>query len=521
MTNHSPNSTATTPAEALRPRGWIVTTIVAGLLLTLALSALDATIVGTALPTIIGALHGFEQYSWVVTAYLLTSTTVAPIVGKLSDQFGRKGFLLTGIVLFLLGSALAGTAQTMTQLILFRGLQGLGAGFMQTLAFTLVADLFPPTERGRWQGIFVSVLSLALIVGPAIGGWITDHASWRWVFYVNLPVGALALLVLIIWLPSTLTARSTPYRGWAAVRRIDVAGALTAATATVCLLLALTWGGSTYPWGSAQVIGLLCAAGILYLAFIIVERQVSEPLLPPDLFRNQVFVASGLLALAGGMIVYAMIFYLPLFMQGVLGQTATNSGASLAPLFLPVAISAVIGGQVIAKVGRYHFLAVIGALILLVGLFLLVRMDTTTVLLTVTLNMIVVGLGIGVIQPIYTVAGQNAISPERLGAGTGAMNYLRAMGSLLGTAVLGAIVTHAAHSSGSTGLSLSARQMLATGLEHVFLVTFGIGIAVLLITFFLKDVRLRKRGEGMPTRATQAEATSLHDHSGAQKDSTV
>lgn len=204
MTNHSPNSTATTPAEALRPRGWIVTTIVAGLLLTLALSALDATIVGTALPTIIGALHGFEQYSWVVTAYLLTSTTVAPIVGKLSDQFGRKGFLLTGIVLFLLGSALAGTAQTMTQLILFRGLQGLGAGFMQTLAFTLVADLFPPTERGRWQGIFVSVLSLALIVGPAIGGWITDHASWHWVFYVNLPVGALTLLVLTVWLPSTL-----------------------------------------------------------------------------------------------------------------------------------------------------------------------------------------------------------------------------------------------------------------------------------------------------------------------------
>lgn len=521
MTNHSPNSTATTPAEALRPRGWIVTTIVVGLLLTLALSALDATIVGTALPTIIGALHGFEQYSWVVTAYLLTSTTVVPIVGKLSDQFGRKGFLLTGIALFLLGSALAGTAQTMTQLILFRGLQGLGAGFMQTLAFTLVADLFPPAERGRWQGIFVSVLSLALIVGPAIGGWITDHASWRWVFYVNLPVGALALLVLIIWLPSTLAARSIPSRGWAAVRRIDGAGALTAATATVCLLLALTWGGSTYPWSSAQVIGLLCAAGILYLAFIIVERWVSEPLLPPDLFRNRVFVASGLLALAGGMIVYAMIFYLPLFMQGVLGQTATNSGASLAPLFLPVAISAAIGGQVIAKVGRYHFLAVSGALTLLVGLFLLARMDTTTVFLTTTLNMIVVGLGIGVIQPIYTVAGQNAISPERLGAGTGAMNYLRAMGSLLGTAVLGAIVTHAAHSSDSTGLSLSARQMLATGLQHVFLVMFGMGIAVLLITFFLKDVRLRKRGEGMPTRATQAEATSLHDHSGAQKDSTV
>jgi len=389
--------------------------------------------------------------------------------------------------------------ETMTQLILFRGLQGLGAGFMQTLAFTLVADLFPPAERGRWQGIFVGVLSLALIVGPAIGGWITDQASWRWVFYVNLPMGALALLVLTVWLPSTLSVRSTSERGWAAVRRIDFAGALTAAAATICLLLALTWGGSTYPWESAQVVGLLCGALVLYLAFFITERLVSEPLLPLDLFRNQVFAASGLLALAGGMIVYAMIFYLPLFMQGVLGQTATNSGATLAPLFLPIAISAVIGGQVITKVGRYHFLAVIGALILLVGLFLLVRMDTTTVLLTVTLDMIVVGLGCGVLQPIYTVAGQNVIPPQRLGIGTGAMNYLRAMGSLLGTAVLGAMVTHS-----TPNLSLAARQALALSLGQVFLVTFGVGVAIFLITLFLKDVPLRKRGEGTPTSSTAA-----------------
>ncbi|HLY30187.1 MAG TPA: MFS transporter, partial [Ktedonobacterales bacterium] len=271
---------APSTGEAARPRGWALVSVVAGLLLTLALSALDATIVGTALPTIVGALHGFNQYSWVVTAYLLTSTTVVPIVGKLSDQFGRKGFLLTGIALFLLGSALAGTAQTMTQLILFRGLQGLGAGFMQTLAFTLVADLFPPAERGRWQGIFVSVLALALIVGPAIGGAITDHASWRWVFYVNIPVGALALLVLTLWLPSAISVRSMAYRGWAAVRRIDVTGALTAAAATVCLLLGLTWGGATYPWESPQVVGVLSAAGVLYLAFFIAEQFVKEPLLP-------------------------------------------------------------------------------------------------------------------------------------------------------------------------------------------------------------------------------------------------
>ncbi|HLW02785.1 MAG TPA: MDR family MFS transporter [Ktedonobacterales bacterium] len=492
--------------EALRPRGWKFICVVAGLLLTLALSALDATIVGTALPTIVGDLHRFDQYFWVVTAYLLTSTTVVPIVGKLSDQFGRKGFVLAGIALFLLGSALAGTSQTMTQLILFRGLQGLGAGCMQTLAFTVVADLFPPAERARWQGVFVSVLSLALIVGPAIGGAITDHATWRWVFYVNLPLGALALVFLGVWLPAALSVRKSVYRGWAAVRRIDFAGALTAAAATVCLLLALTWGGTTYPWASAQVVSLLVAAGVLYLAFLVVERFVREPLLPLDLFRNQVFAASVLLALAGGMVAYAMIFYLPLFMQGVLSQTATNSGASLAPMFIPLGISAVLGGQVIAKVGRYHALAVMGALILLAGLFLLTRLDPATAFWAVTLEMIVVGVGFGILQPIYTIAGQNAIPLERLGAGTGAINYLRAMGSLLGTAVLGAIVTRSATGGSSTGLSLAARQALALSIQHAFLVTFGVGVAILIITLFLKDVPLRKRGEGMPSPSARAAA---------------
>jgi EmrB/QacA subfamily drug resistance transporter len=517
-------ATTSSASAVLRPRGWALAGIVAGLLLTLALSALDATIVGTALPTIIGDLHGFNRYSWVVTAYLLTSTTVVPIVGKLSDQFGRKGFLLAGIVLFLAGSALGGSAGAldlsflngtlaqpladgMNQLILFRGLQGLGAGFLQTLAFTLVADLFPPAERGRWQGLFVSVLALALIVGPAIGGAITDRASWRWVFYVNLPVGALALLVLSAWLPAAISGCGATLRGGTALRQIDFLGALIAAAATVCLLLALTWGGAIYPWDSTRIVGLLLAAGALFLVFLVAERFAKEPLLPLDLFRNQVFTASGLLALAGGMVIYAMIFYLPLFIQGVLGQTATTSGTSLAPLFIPVAISAVLGGQLIAQIGRYHALAVIGALILLAGLFLLTRMDRTTTLGTVTLDMIVVGLGVGLLQPIYTLAAQNAIPPQRLGTGTGAVNYLRAMGSLVGTAVLGAIVTRSAIGGRDTHLSLAARQALAVSLDQVFLVTLGVGVAILFVTLFLKDVRLRKRGEGIPATPGSA-ATS-------------
>jgi EmrB/QacA subfamily drug resistance transporter len=484
--------------DAVRLHGWALASVLAGLLLALALSALDATIVGTALPQIVGDLHGLDRYSWVVTAYLLTSTTVVPIVGKLSDQFGRKGFLLAGITLFLLGSALAGTSRTMTQLILFRGLQGLGTGFIQASAFTVVADLFPPAERGKWQGLFVGVGALALIIGPLIGGAITDRASWHWVFYVNLPIGALALLLLILWLPSAISVRSTSYRGWAAVRRIDFPGALTGALATACLLLGLTWGGAAYAWDSAQVVGILVAAGVLYVAFFIIERFAKEPVLPLDLFHTQVFAASGLLSLAGGMVFYAVIFYLPLFIQGVLGQTATTSGASLTPLFIPVAISAVLGGQVIDRLGRYQFLAVSGAVILLFGIFLIVRMDTATTLAMVRLSMIVVGLGFGLLQPTYTVAAQNAIPIQRLGAGTGAITYLRAMGSLVGTAVLGTILAHSATGGRSTALSLAARQALAMSIDQVFLVTLGMGVAILIVTLFLKDVRLRKRGEGMP-----------------------
>ncbi len=491
------DSIISSSGDAVRLHGWALASVLAGLLLALALSALDATIVGTALPQIVRDLHGLDLYSWVVTAYLLSSTTMVPIVGKLSDQFGRKGFLLTGIALFLLGSALAGTSQTMTQLIVFRGLQGLGVGFIQTPAFTVVADLFPPAERGKWQGLFVGVGALALIIGPVIGGTITDQTSWHWVFYVNLPIGALALLLLTLWLPSTISVRSTPYRGWAAVRRIDFPGALTGAMATACLLLGLTWGGAAYAWDSAQVVGILSAAGILYLAFFINERFAKEPLLPLDLFRNQVFAASGLLSMAGGMVFYAVIFYLPLFIQGVLGHSATTSGASLTPLFIPVAISAVLGGQVIDRLGRYQFLAVIGALILLFGLFLIVHMNTTTTLGTVTLSMVVVGLGFGLLQPSYTVAAQNAIPIQRLGTGTGAITYLRAMGSLVGTAILGTIVAHSATGGASTGLSLAARQALAMSIEQAFLVTFGVGVAIFIVTLFLKDVRLRKRGEGM------------------------
>jgi multidrug resistance protein len=253
----SPNEPqSSTPPESSRTRlhGWGLATVLIGMFLSFFLAALDQTIVATALPKIVGELHGFNLYAWVATAYLLATATVIPIVGKLSDQFGRKWFLVGGIVLFLVGSALSGTSQTITQLIFFRSLQGIGAGCVTPLVSTLLGDIFSPVERGRWQGVFVAVGAVASIVGPLVGGLITDHTTWRWIFYVNLPIGVMELVVIIAWLPESISLRSSRFHGWAAIRRIDVLGALFAATATMCLLLGLSWGGNIYPWNSASLL---------------------------------------------------------------------------------------------------------------------------------------------------------------------------------------------------------------------------------------------------------------------------
>ncbi|HKV01354.1 MAG TPA: MFS transporter [Ktedonobacteraceae bacterium] len=290
------------------------------LMLTLLLSALDQTIVGTALPRIIADLQGFDLYPWVLTAYLLASTTMVPIVGKLSDQFGRKWFLLASVLVFLVGSILAGSSQTMENLIFFRGLQGLGAGSAQTLCFTIVADLFPPTERARWTGIFTAIFGFASVIGPAAGGWITDHWGWRWAFYINLPLAAVAFVALLIWLPRMHLLQGTGERGWAAVRQIDLLGSLTVAGATICLLLGLSWGGQTFSWTSWQVIGTLSASCVLFIIFFLAERRAQEPILPLSLLRNQIFAASALLTLLIGMALLALTVYIPLFIQAVQGN---------------------------------------------------------------------------------------------------------------------------------------------------------------------------------------------------------
>ena len=450
-----------TPQEGFgrRLRGWSLVTVMTGLFLALFLAALDQTIVATALPKIVGELHGFSSYAWVATAYLLATATVIPIIGKLSDQFGRKWFLSAGIVLFILGSALSGTSQTITQLILFRGLQGIGAGCVTPLVSTLIGDIFSPVERGRWQGVFVGVAAIASIIGPLVGGLITDHTTWRWIFYVNLPIGVLALLAIIFWLPVSISLRSSRFRGWAAIRRIDVPGSLSAAAATICLLLGLSWGGNTYPWASAQVIGVLIAAGVLYFIFFLTERKVSEPILSLDLLRNQVFAAGVLLALTFGFILFGVVFYLPLFIQAVLGQTSTSSAAALTPLLLAVTGGAILSGWLVSKIGRYQVLSVIGAVILTAGAVLLTTMGTTTALGFVTITMIVMGVGFGVINNIFTLAVQNAVPAGRLGVGTGAINYLRVTGQTVGTAILAALVVNGSSSKLASYLPAAARRL--------------------------------------------------------------
>ncbi len=471
----APTPSKTMQDSGRRLHGIALISVLAALMLTLLLEALDQTIVGTALPKIVGELNGFSLYTWVATAYLLASSTVIPIIGKLSDQFGRKWFFVAGVVVFLCGSALSGAAQTIQQLIAFRALQGLGAGIGISLVFTVVGDIFPPAERPKWQGIFGAVYGLSSVFGPTLGGWLTDHgplvgtfitdqSRWRWVFYVNLPIGLIALVALLVYLPANISAFTTLYRGWAAIRRIDFVGAFLAAAATICLLLGLTWGGQTYPWGSAPVIGTLIAAAVLFAAFITVERFSAEPVLPLDLFKNQVFTAASLLSLGVGAILLSLAYYLPLFLQGVLGESATNSGAVITPLTVSIVIGSVLGGLLVARTGRYQWLAISGAAITCIGVFLLSRMTAATTLWQAAIFMLFAGFGLGIFFSLMTLAVQNAIPRSRLGVGTAATRYLQQAGNTFGVAVVGTVVNNTIASDIAQHLPAGAQQLTTQGI---------------------------------------------------------
>ncbi|HKH58755.1 MAG TPA: MDR family MFS transporter [Rubrobacter sp.] len=406
---------------------------VAGLMLALFLVALDQTVVGTALPKIIADLNGFEHYAWVTTAYLLASTAMIPVIGKLGDIYGRKWFIISGVVIFLAASALCGAAWGMTELILFRGLQGLGAGMIFSNIFTSVADIFPdPARRAKYQGVFFSVFALTSVIGPTMGGWITDNLSWRWVFYINLPLGVFSLFAL----PVVLHQSARRYGV-----KIDYLGAATITASVVSLLLALSWVGEGYDWDATRVVIGFVVAGILFAAFIPVELRATEPIIPLSLFKSRVFGSAALLMFMVGIGMFGIILYTPLFVQGVLGKTATGSGTVLTPLVLSMTAMGVICGQIIARVKRTKPFMIAGAIVMTFGVYLLTTLDVDSTQRTVALYLMITGLGLGPLMPSATLSVQSTVEKRLLGVATSATQFIRSLGSTVGTAVIGSLVT--------------------------------------------------------------------------------
>jgi len=409
-----------------------------GVLMVMLLASLDQTIVSTAMPRVIADLHGFDRYTWVSTAYLLTSTVMVPIYGKLSDLFGRKPIFLFGVVVFLIGSALSGASQSMNQLIAFRALQGIGAGALMPIAIAIVGDLFTPRERGKWQGLTGGVWGISAIIGPTLGGWITQNASWRWVFYVNLPIGIAALLVLIFLMPTL--------RGRAKDVSIDYVGAALLVLGTVPLLLGFTFAGSQYDWLSPQIIGLFAGAFVALASFIVyeawLERRGGQPIIEPSLFKNSIFSVSTLVTMIFGMALFGGIFFIPLYVQGVVGSSATSSGLVLTPLMLTSVFGSVVSGQLVSRLGKYKWIAIMGMLVSVAGVLLLVRLNVNSTNNDVLLAMLVLGLGLGIGMSLYTLIVQNAL-PTKIGQSTATLTFFRQIGGTIALAAMGSVMTAA------------------------------------------------------------------------------
>ena len=496
-----------TPEQDGRLTGRALWTVFAALMLGMFLAALDQTIVSTALPTIVGDLGGLNHLSWVVTSYLLASTVSTPLYGKLGDMLGRKPVFMAAILIFLAGSMLAGLSQTMGQLIGFRALQGIGAGGLMVGAQAIIADIVPPRERGRYTGLIGGVFAVASVAGPLLGGFLVDNLSWRWVFYVNLPVGALAILIV-----ATRLHLKTP-----TVRhRIDVLGAALLSAGVTSLILLTTWGGTEYAWGSATIVGLGIAGVALLGAFVWWETRAAEPILPLSLFRSRVFSVANAMGFTIGMAMFGAIIFIPLYLQLVYGASPTSSGLRLLPLMAGLLVAAILSGRAITKVGRYKIFPIAGTATLVVGMYLLSTLGVDTPSWVVSIYMLVVGVGIGLVMQVLVLVVQNDVRPSDIGVATSTATFSRSVGGSFGVAIFGTIFAtrladqlagfpHRVTARLGNGIHINPEQArhlpaavhadflnaFSHALNGVFLFGMAIAVVPFILSWFLKEVPLR------------------------------
>ncbi len=517
------------------PRQQVILTFV-GVMLAMFLSSLDQTVVGTAMPRIISDLGGFSHYTWVTTAYIIASAVTIPITGKLTDMYGRKSFYIGGLGIFIVASLLCSLSSTMTQIVVFRGVQGIGAGIMMANAFTVVGDIFPPAERGKYQGFMSGVFGLSSIIGPTLGGYVTDTLSWHWVFLINIPLGLFIILLFIFFFPN--------FRPDNLKHSIDYPGLVLLILSVVPAMLALSWGGVEYPWSSPQIIGMFVFSAVALALFIFVEKRSTEPIIPMSLFRNRIVAVSELVIFFTAFGMFCGIIFIPLFFQGVLGATATASGCFLTPMMLGMVIGSFASGQMLSRAGgHYRIQGAIGVAVMGVGLALLSRMTVETSYSSAVANIVITGFGLGITMPLYTIAVQNAVPYNILGVATSSTAFFRSIGGSVGLAIFGSVMNNRfaaelgprlpsavkavvpperldalAHNPqalmspeaqeqllviieqlGPQGAQLfqqvlqALRESLDSALSQVFLFALFAVVLAFLINFFIKEIPLRKQ----------------------------
>jgi EmrB/QacA subfamily drug resistance transporter len=474
------------------------------LMLVLLLASLDQTIVSTALPTIVGDLGGLSRLSWVVTAYLLSATVAGPLYGKLGDLYGRKKVLQSAIVIFLAGSVLCGIAQDMLQLIAFRALQGLGAGGLMVVTFAVVGDIIPPRERGKYQGYFGGVFGVSTVVGPLLGGFLVDHLSWRWIFYVNVPIGIVALSVIAV----AFHARAAKLR-----HAMDYVGAALLAALLSSIVLFTSLGGTTWAWGSGRIVALIALSIVLLPAFVWAEHRSDEPILPLSLFRNRTFAATSAVGFIVGFALFGAVTYLPLYLQVTKGSSPTKAGLQLTALMAGVLITSILSGQLITRLGRYRIFPIVGTAVMAVGMLLLSQLGASTPIWVVELDSLVVGLGLGMVMQVLVLAVQNAVDRSVMGVATSGSTLFRQIGGSIGVALFGTIFASRLHvelaqrlpTGGHVPQALDPAEIrqlppalhravtdgFAAALHPVFLTAAGISVLAFTLTWLLKDEPLR------------------------------